>query len=63
MKDNTNDWKRQGQHKIPNTNMERHGQDKTKVSVHQQPYDQAFKNVSLKSAFTIISRGLAYIVE
>ena len=30
---NTDDRKRQGQHKRPNTNMDRHGQDQTKVSI------------------------------
>ena len=53
---------RQGPPKRPNTNMDRHGQDKTKVSVQHQPYGQAFKNASLKSAFIIISPGLAYMV-
>ena len=33
-KDNTDDRKRQGQHKGPNTNMNRHGQDK---GVHTAP--------------------------
>ena len=44
------------------TNMDRQGQDKTKVFVQHQPYREAFKNVSLKSAFSIISPGLAYMV-
>ena len=39
MKDNTDDRKRHGQHKRPNTNMGRHGQDKTKMSVQHQPYE------------------------
>ena len=40
--------------------MDRHGQDKTKVSIQHQPYGKAFKNSSLKSAFSIISPGLVY---
>ena len=39
-KDNTDDRKRQGQHKRPNTNMDRHGQDKIKVSTQHQPCEQ-----------------------
>ena len=44
-KDKTDDGKRQRQHQRPNTNVDRHRIDKTKVSVQHQPYDHAFKNV------------------
>ena len=37
-KDNTDDRKTQGQHKRPNTIMDRHGEDKTKVTVQHQPF-------------------------
>ena len=47
---------------IKDQTQDRHGQDKTKVSIQHQPYGQAFKNASLKSAFSIISPGLAYMV-
>ena len=56
------DRKRQGQHKIPNTNMNRKGQDKTKVSLQHQPYNQALKYASFKSAFSIIRQWSAYMV-
>ena len=61
-KDNTDDWKRQGQHKRPNITMDRCGLDKTKVSIQHRSYGQAFKNASLKLASSIISPGLAYMV-
>ena len=41
-KDSTDDGPRQGYYKRPNTNMDRQGQDKTKMSVLYQPYRQAF---------------------
>ena len=54
---NTDDRKRQDER--PNTNMNRHGQDK---SVSTAPCDKAFKNAPLKSAFSIIRPGLAYTI-
>ena len=61
-KDNTDDRKRREQHKRPNTNLDRDEKDKTKVSIQHQPDRQAFNNTSLKSALSIISPGLAYVV-
>ena len=58
--DNTDDKKRQGQNKKQAhiwTDKDTH----TKVSVKHQPNRKAFKNASIKPAFSIISRGLAYI--
>ena len=52
-KDNTDDRRRQGQHKSPNTNMDRHGQEKTKVYVQYQSYGQAFKNTS-RPAYMVV---------
>ena len=53
---------RQGQYKRPNTNMDIHGQDKTKVSGQHQQYGKAFKNDSLKSAMSILRPLLAYMI-
>ena len=57
---NIDDRKRQGQHKIPNTDMDRHGQDKIKVSIQHQPYGQAFK-MPYKNRHSVSWRGLAVI--
>ena len=60
-KDNTDDRKRQGQHK----DTYKYGQTQTrqtKMSVQHQPYSQALKNASIKLAFSNISPWLAYIV-
>ena len=46
-KDSTDDRKRQGQHKRPNTKMDRQEQDKTKVSAQHQ----SFEHVSLISFY------------
>ena len=46
--------------KRPNTNMDRHRQDKTKVYVQHQPYSQAFKNASINVAVSIKSRACIY---
>ena len=59
MEENTDDRKRQEQHKS-------HAQiwtRQTKVSVQDQPYRQAFNNASLKSAFSMISRGLVVYIS
>ena len=54
-KDNKDDRKWQGQHKRPITNRDRHGQDKTNVSICHQPYGKAFKClVKIIFPFTLI---------